>query len=191
MDDFTAAVTFIVGSFALLLGWKKFQRSRLPESRPPVPTMRAVPAVDEATMQHVREACQIHKRWSVANNTHVACFNLFTILETDEASFRKDADAFAAVVGPSMQDQSLYVPPSYPAALSADRLVTRSGEEKTRMMMRAWEYLNDAGKYDSYTTVLTPLIAEQKQALGLDCAAQPLGGAQPPGPGSMSEICGW
>lgn len=183
MDEFAAAVSAVVGMYALLFGLRKYSRLGRPNPEPA--------AVDETALRHVREACQIHERWSVANNIHVACFDLFTILETDEASFCGHVDMFAAVVGPSMQDQSPYVPSSLPAAPRADRFAIRSGEEKTRVMMRAWDYLSDTDRYNSYTTLLTPLIAEQRQALSLDCAAGPWDRAQPPGPGRMAEICGW
>lgn len=114
MDDFTTAVSVIVGSFALLFGWRKFRGAGRPEpppaaptAKPPAPvTTRPTAVIGREAMRHVQEACSIHERWSVAENTHVACFDLFTILETDEASFCGKADSLAAVVGPSMQDHS-------------------------------------------------------------------------------------
>ncbi|KAG8162791.1 hypothetical protein KVR01_007269 [Diaporthe batatas] len=177
MDDFTTAVSVIVGSFALLFGWRKFRRGPPPPAPtanpPPAVTTRPTAVTDREAKRHVQEACWIHQRWSVAENTHVACFDLFTILATDEASFCGEADSFAAVVGPSMQDHSM------------------TGEEKTRVMMSAWKYLSDPERYHTYTTVLAPLVAKQKHDLKLDCVARPVGRAPPPGLGAMSNICGW
>lgn len=184
MEPFTAAASLIVGVYALLFGRMMFSGS----SPAPEPA-----AVSEKQMQHIQEACQIHERWSDANGIHVACFDLFTILHGDEASFTRDVDLFAEVVGLSMEDKSPYVPPSFPAVPGADGVAIRAGEEKTRVIMRAWDYLSVKDKDESYTKFLTPLIAKQRDASKLDCAAVPRGRgrAQQRGSGPMGEICGW
>lgn len=120
MDPVESAACVIIGVFALLFSWDGYSR-RTPAPAPTATTSVATtqvthqpagtPASDEVT-SHVREACQIHARWSGATGTHVACFDLFGILQTDGVSFSADVDAFAAVMGPAM-DENRYVHNAY------------------------------------------------------------------------------
>jgi hypothetical protein len=196
MEPFTAAVSLIVGTYAMLFGWKMFRCPSCPAPDAVVPTaeVAVVPtaeaAVDKVHMWYAQEACHIHERWSDANGIHAACFDLFTILHTDEAS-TMDIDLFAEVVEPLMEDNSPYVPSSSPTFLGANGLVIRVGKEKTSVIMRAWHYLKDNQKREYYTKFLKPLIDEQREASRLDCAAIPQCGAQLRGSGPMEKICGW
>lgn len=183
MEPFTTALSLIVGTYAVLFGWAMFGGSSRPVPDPA--------AFSEKQMRHIQEACQIHERWSDANDIHVACFDLFTILHTDEASFTGDVDLFAEVVDLSMEDTSPYVPSSWSAVLGANVFAIRAGKEKTRVIMHAWDYLNKMDENESYTKFLTPLIAKQRETTKLDCAAVPMGRAQQRGSGPMGEICGW
>lgn len=120
MDPVERAAVLVLTFFAGLFTWDAFGRgapatssaattsaattSAAPATvtRPPAGTPE--PDAGDAAAAYVQEACQIHARWSGANRIHVACFDLFEILQADGASFSEDVDALAAVVGPAMDN---------------------------------------------------------------------------------------
>lgn len=136
MDPVEGAACVILGVFAVLFSWTGFRRREPPAS--PTATTSIAPThvtyrpsdtpqadASEEAISYIREACRVHARWSGANGDHVACFDLFGILQTDSVSFSGDADAFAAVIGPVIDGNNRYVFNAYHACGVGSRLTRR------------------------------------------------------------------